>query len=344
MRIGEAMRRIAALLYCCIFALLCIALTANLLSCLTLAPPQEYVAVEEVTEQEVSASQSKRVTWENVRVSKQTSTPNSVDSSEQTASAQMQDSPENSPEGMVLIPAGEFLMGSKAGDGDSDEAPQHKVYLDAYHIDIHEITNAQYHKFWLADGGEKSKHTPASYGSSYMIGDWPQVAETKPNYPVVGVTWYDATAYAELAGKRLPTEAEWEKAARGTDARRWPWGNKSSEDSSPENPTPDKYSNRRDGNDGYDNTTAPVGSYPTGASSYGVRDMAGNVWELVADWYSKDYYSSSPAKNPKGPDTGKLKVIRGGSWNHRDHNQRCSNRYYCYPDTWGNTLGFRCAK
>jgi formylglycine-generating enzyme required for sulfatase activity len=250
---------------------------------------------------------------------------------------------------MVLISADEFTMGSQTGKGDKDENPQHNVHLDAYYIDVHEVTNAQYYQFWLADGGEKSKHTPASYGSSYMIGDWPEVARTKPNYPVVGVTWYDAKAYAEWAGKRLPTEAEWEKAARGTEARMWPWGNDFNlkiavPETVNESSASKAHSNRRDGNDGYDNTTAPVNSYPTGISPYGVHDMAGNVWEWTVDWYSEDYYARASKENPKGPTKGKLKVVRGGSWNNREYSQRCVNRYYCYPDSWGNTLGFRCAR
>ncbi len=338
------MRPIFALLHHCIFVVLCFIFSIALSSCLTLTPPQVQVSSEREMEQKVSTSQSKHVTWESVKVSKRTSAPNAVESPDQ-----IEDTSEETPAGMVLIPAGEVLIGSKAGSGDSDESPQHKVYLDAYHIDVYEVTNAQYHQFWVADGGKKSKHTPASYGSSYIIGDWPEVAKTKPNYPVVGVTWYDATAYAEWAGKRLPTEAEWEKAARGTDARQWPWGDEfrreiSMPDTAGGNSVSSVHSNRRDGDDGYDNTTAPVGSYPTGVSPYGVHDMAGNVWEWVADWYSNDYYSNSSAKNPRGSDTGKLKVIRSGSWYHREHNLRCSNRYYSYPDSWGNTLGFRCAK
>ena len=241
---------------------------------------------------------------------------------------------------MVFIPAGEFLMGSKEGEGDKDEHPQHTVYLSAYYIDKYEVTNAQYYQFWLADGGEKSKHTPASYGNAYSIGDWPEVAKTKPNYPVVGVSWFDAQAYCEWASKRLPTEAEWENAARGTDGRTLPWGNDFNETIDDTN----RHSNRWDGDDGYDNMIAPVGSYPTGASPYGVYDMVGNVWEWVADWYDKDYYNNSPKNNPKGSEKGKLRVVRGGSWRNREYIQRCANRYYCYPDIWGNTLGFRCVK
>lgn len=325
-------------------------------SCLTLAPPQEEVGDGSEIEQRMSPSQGRRVIWKSVRVDKRLSPADIVETIHPGVSTGMGNEPEESSAGMTLIPAGEFLMGSLEGAGDSDENPQRRVYLDAYYIDIHEVTNAQYYQFWLADGGEKSKHTPASYGSLYMIGDWPEVAKTKPNYPVVGITWYDAGAYAEWAGKRLPTEAEWEKAARGTDGRTWPWGNdfyseipipgaaKESPESGTEAPVSRTHSNRRDGNDGYDNTAAPVKNYPTGVSPYGVYDMAGNVWEWVADWYDRDYFAGGLAKNPNGPDRGKFKVVRGGSWNHRDRNQRCCNRYYCYPDSWGNTLGFRCVR
>ncbi|MFC1716015.1 formylglycine-generating enzyme family protein [Candidatus Poribacteria bacterium] len=323
--------------------ILCFVLVVSLSSCLTLAPPQDQMDVgKEETEQKVSSSRSKQVMWKNVKVSKPISSMATEKASQQIVPAQAGNA---SPPGMALIPADEFLMGSKMGEGNSDEDPQHKVHLDAYYIDIHEVTNAQYYQFWSADGGEKSKHTPASYGGAYKIGDWPEVAKTKPNYPVVGITWYDASAYAEWVGKRLPTEAEWEKAAREATVRTWPWG----DDFNLEIPVTEgesqrTHSNRRDGDDGYDNTTAPVASYPTGASPYGVHDMAGNVWEWVVDWYDEDYYGSSPTENPKGPDAGKLKVARGGSWNNREHDQRCANRYYSYPDSWGNTLGFRCAK
>jgi len=326
---------------------LCLMFAIALSSCLRLSPLQEQTGSRDEKQQTVSPPQSKRVVWKSLKVSKQGSSIETSEQPQHIAPAQTGKASQNSD--MVLIPAGQFLMGSKASQGDRDENPQHKVYLDAYYIDKHEVTNTQYHQFWLADGGEKSKHTPASYGSSYMIGDWPEVAKTKPNYPVVGITWYDAIAYAEWAGKRLPTESEWEKAARGTEARVWPWGDEFQReipipDGAGENPVSRTHSNRRDGNDGYDNTTAPVGTYPTGASPYSVCDMAGNVWEWVADWYNEDYYATGPAENPEGPDAGKLKVVRGASWNHREHSQRCANRYYCYPDSWGNTLGFRCAK
>lgn len=328
-KVKIVMRRLVIILIAAVIAV-------TLLSCLSLSPPKGQVEKRKVIKRELSSIQRKRVIWRSVNVSK----PLSVAEAEIVEPSQTKSTSDELLQGMVLIPAGEFLIGSAENEGDKDEHPQHLVYLDAYYIDKYEVTNTQYYQFWIADGGEKSKHTPASYGSSYLIGDWPEVAKTKPNCPVIGITWYDAQAYAEWASKRLPTEAEWEKAARGTEGRTWPWG----DDFYIEIDGKNAHSNRWDGNDGYDNTTAPVGSYPTGVSSYGVYDMTGNVWEWVADWYDKDYYSHSPKNNPKGPDKGKLHVVRGGSWRNREYIHRCANRYYCYPDIWGNTLGFRCVK
>ena len=317
-------------------------------SCLSLSPPTQKAEKpnKAKTKENAYSLLQKRVIWRNGDVSgspvqgeRNASSPgaNEVGSSEIT-------SPPNKASGgiqeMVLIPAGEFLMGSKGSEWDKDEHPQHTVYLPAYYIDKYEVTNAQYYQFWLADGGEKSKHTPASYGNAYSIGDWPEVAKTKPNYPVVGVSWFDAQAYCEWASKRLPTEAEWEKAARGTGGRTWPWG----DDFHIEIEGGKAHSNRWDGDDGYDNMISPVGTYPTGVSTYDIYDVSGNVWEWVADWYDEDYYSHSPKNSPSGPDKGKLRIVRGGSWRNREYINRCANRYYCYPDIWGNTLGFRCVR
>ena len=319
-------------------------------SCLSLTPPTQKIEKpkKENTKLNASSLAWKRVIWKNsdVAISRAQREQNAPGPGANEMGMQPSDSTRptdkisDETQGMALIPAGEFLMGSKEGKGDKDEHPQHRVYLPAYYIDKYEVTNGQYYQFWLADGGEKSKHTPASYGSAYSIGDWPEVEKTKPNYPVVGVSWFDAQAYCQWAKKRLPTEAEWEKAARGTDGRTWPWGNDFNKNIDDKN----KHSNRWDGDDGYDNTIAPVGAYPTGVSAYGIYDMAGNVWEWVVDWYDKDYYGKSPQNNPKGPDRGKLRVVRGGSWRNRENIQRCANRYYCYPGIWGNTLGFRCVK
>ena len=153
-----------------------------------------------------------------------------------------------------------------------------------------EVTNAEYHPFWLENGGIGSEHTPISYDGEF--GTWPRIAETKPNHPVIGISWDSAVAYATWRGMRLPTEAEWEKASRGTNARRWPWGN--------------TFTQRINGTTVHANTwkqsrarPKPVRAYPTGASPYGAHDMAGNVWEWVADWYSETYYRQSPDRKPK---------------------------------------------
>ena len=222
---------------------------------------------------------------------------------------------------MILIPAGEFIMGSPEGEGGDNEHPQHTMFLDAFYIDKYEVTNAQYKQFMDARGRKAPKY-------------WDDGKYNQPNQPVVGVTWHDAVAYAKWAGKRLPTEAEWEKAARGTDGRKYPWGNEW--DSS-------KCNSGFDG-DGYKGI-APVGNFHDGASPYGVMNMAGNVWEWVADWYDEDYYSRSPQQNPKGPDSGSSRVLRGGSWygaNQAD--LRCAYRYGYGPGLRYFFRGFRCAQ
>lgn len=239
---------------------------------------------------------------------------------------------------LILIPAGTFTMGNEKRA--SDERPVHKVYLDAYYISKYEVTNAEYYDFWRSLQAKKIKntqgttqHTPENFTHLSHIGDWPERATEFPNHPVVGVSWHDAKAYAEWKGMRLPTEAEWEKAARGYSDRTWPWGNAIK-----------PYANTSDKNDGYENRIAPVGSFPKGKSYFGVMDMAGNVWEWTADWYSDVYYFHSPKKNPTGPTVGSWRVIRGGSW--IDTLPRCSTtfRYYFYPTLKTSSVGFRVAK
>jgi formylglycine-generating enzyme required for sulfatase activity len=242
----------------------------------------------------------------------------------------------SAPPDMVYVPDGEFTMGSDKGD--NDEQPIHTVYLDAFYIDETEVTNAQYRA--CVEAGACNAPSRTTY---YDDDDYAQ-------HPVVHVSWNDADAYCRWAGKRLPTEAEWEKAARGTDGRTYPWGNdfdchKGNFDDEqefnvyvvPGGPNCDGYVR-----------TAPVGSFLAGASPYGVLDMAGNVWEWVADWYASDYYSQSPDRNPPGPDSGESRVLRGGSWRIVAANVRwgiCSTyRIVFDPDSGYNIVGFRCAR
>ena len=232
-----------------------------------------------------------------------------------------------------LVRSGPFTMGSD--DDLPNEAPAHKIYLDAYYIGKIEVTNAEYYPFWIETGSTDSEHTPISFGETF--GTWPEIAKTKPNYPVVGVSWDSAVAYAAWRGMRLPTEAEWEKAARGTDAKRWPWG--------------DTFTQRIKDTTVHANVwkqsgshLQPVGTHPTGASPYGAYDMAGNVWEWVADRYSETYYRRSPDRNPKGPTVGSRRVVKGGSWLNPGGLARCSTRIGQYPAIGTSFIGFRLAK
>jgi len=245
---------------------------------------------------------------------------------------------------MVYVPEGDFIMGTPAGAGGDDEGPLHKVTLDGFWIDRTEVTNAQY-RIFVGATGHREPTICESGGPTY--GD-----ETKAEHPVVCVSWDDAKAYCEWAGGRLPTEAEWEKAARGTDERVYPWGN--SFDGSRTNycDTNCEFSHRdTTADDGYAKT-APVGSYPTGVSPYGALDMAGNVWEWVSDWYDFYYYGESPQYNPQGPDSpksnwqdsasGPSRVLRGGSWLGFDTNERSAYRAWSPPDKSDIVIGFRC--
>jgi formylglycine-generating enzyme required for sulfatase activity len=225
---------------------------------------------------------------------------------------------------MALVPAGEFLMGSNQGA--SDERPVHRVFLDAYYIDKFEVTTSQFSKF-LEGTGRKQ---PDKWGEINPTFDWVR--------PVVGVDWNDADAYCSWAGKRLPTEAEWEKAARGTDGRKYPWG---SEEPS-ESLANFDWDSRRTWR-GY-GTLAPVGSFEDGKSPYWLYDVSGNVWEWVADWYNPNSYLSNHDRNPKGSKSGLLKVTRGGSWGDKAYSLRTSNRRGIPPSDRYRDLGFRCAQ
>lgn len=233
---------------------------------------------------------------------------------------------------MVLIQEGLFIMGNNEGAG--NERPEHKVFLDRYLIDQFEVTISRYAKF-LAE---------AKYPAPPTWDD--EAANTAGNRPGVGLSWEDAEAYCKWVGKRLPTEAEWEKAARGPDGRRYPWGHMQ--------PFVDIANYNRGVWVSDAITLAPVesgvegmsvrhGTKEGGKSPYGLYHMAGNAAEWVADWYDREYYQKSPERNPKGPAEGDKRVIRGGSWNDPPAGIRTSARLSAEPDFRDRTLGVRCA-
>jgi len=231
---------------------------------------------------------------------------------------------------MVFVPAGEFPMGSN--EGRDDEKPVHQIFLDAYYIDKYEVTVGQYAKFLEAT----SMNAPPMWTTM----DQPPHRKR----PVVNVDWEDANNYCEWAEKRLPTEAEWEKAARGTDGRIYPWGN------DPPNHLRANYGGKEKWNK--HTVLVPVGQLKNGQSPYGISDLAGNVWEWVSDWYDPNYYATSPPRNPTGPETGKYKVLRGGSWDLAPEHLRSARRDfnnplsfdYDSPSYRNFSSGFRCAK
>jgi serine/threonine-protein kinase len=267
---------------------------------------------------------------------------------------------------MVVIPAGPFAMGSSAEDiarGVAEcrkrakpeneprceawfrsEGPQHQVFLDAFAIDRYEVTNAQFARF--AATGYRT--TAEADGSGWVrrekggVWAWEDVkgatwrtpggpgTSAPADHPVVQVSWHDATAYCAWAGGRLPTEAEWEKAGRGSDGRRYPWGNEW---------TPARAKARHAGKG-----TVAVGSHPAGVSPYGVHDMAGNVWEWTADWYAPGYYALSPQRGPTGPPTGEQRVLRGGSWINEHFFLVLTHRIEGKPGARANNVGFRCVR
>jgi formylglycine-generating enzyme len=223
---------------------------------------------------------------------------------------------------MVQIPEGPFTMGSK--DGDPDEAPEHQVYLGTYYMDKKEVTQAEYERF--------VKMTKRGKPFIPVFED-DQAKILKPELPAMGMSWADADAYCKWAGKRLPTEAEWEKAGRGEGKRRYPWGDDFGSG----------HANVDGDEDGF-KYLAPPGSFESGRSPYGLYDMTGNVAEWVADTYSEQYYQKTPYRDPLGPEDGQHKVIRGGSWRETYHNARLSKRFQAKMWRTDTTIGIRCAK
>ena len=250
--------------------------------------------------------------------------PTEPEPTTQTGGGQTITNPKDSTMKLILIPAGEAIFGSSDADRNAsgDEKPQFRAALPAYYIGETEVTNAQYKRFVDA-----TRHrAPDHWGNG-------RIPPGLENHPVEYVSWEDAKAYCDWAGLRLPSELEWEKAARGTDGRIYPWGNEWDKTRC--------VNGENHGNDG----TAPVGSYPSGRSPYGLQDMAGNVWEWCADWYDSDAYDRYAAGGGLTPPaSGSYRVLRGGSWGNVTYGCRSAGRYDSYPDGWYYYYGFRVAR
>src|SRR5262245_42409750 len=225
---------------------------------------------------------------------------------------------------MVEIPAGEFAMGSDGVRALEDERPVHRVWVDRFSMDLHEVATAPYAEFLAS-----THRSPPCYWEGV---DLSQLGDR----PVIGVDWSDADAYCRWKGKRLPTEAEWEKSARGTDGRLYPWGNQF--------PRNDLANFALGARFSYSQVLMPVQSYEQGKSPYGLLHMAGNVWEWVQDWYATNYYEVSPERNPQGPGEGQFKVLRGGSWSDLPKYLLTYGRFKLPSETRNSYTGFRCAK
>jgi formylglycine-generating enzyme required for sulfatase activity len=280
---------------------------------------------------------------------------------------------------MVYVPAGEFRMGTgglewirrpessrdreRVGPfgayGFPDERPQHRVYLDAFWMDRTEVTVSMFRTF-VQDTGYETTAERQGWGKPWTAGpmesEWPHVAgadwqhprgpesQAEDDHPVAQVSWEDAAAYCEWAGGSLPTEAQWAKACRGTDGRMWPWGDtfEANRASSCEAQCPiERWKDDRF-DDGYA-FTSPAGSFPDGASPYGALDMAGNLWEWVADWYGEETYGHSPYENPTGPESGTVRAMRGGSWYDTGVWKTCTVRHQNPAWDLYDDVGFRCA-
>lgn len=237
---------------------------------------------------------------------------------------------------IVFIPEGPFTMG--LDDGEKDESPAHVVHLDGFYLDKHEVTNSQYLAFINSrppkPGGLQDSLLLAVDDSDLQIKWTGERYELKSaavgKRPIVEVTWEGARAYCEWSGGRLPSEAEWEKGARGTDGRSYPWGG--------------GISRERANYKGLFSQPVEVGHYADGVSPYGALDLAGNVWEWVADWYDSSYYSRSPERDPSGPASGTFRTIKGGAWGTEGRFLRSSYRYGIAPHWSDDSIGFRCAR
>jgi len=217
-----------------------------------------------------------------------------------------------------LIPAGKFIM------GDDEESPQREIYLNGFYIDTYEVTVSQYAKFLQATGGVNPPE------------EWEEANPEKAGaLPVIGVSWNDADAYCRWAGKRLPTEAEWEKSARGNDERSYPWGN--------DKPSKARANFGKSSESPYRGGLSAVGKHDAGKSPYGVQDLAGNVAEWVADWFTEGV-STTDLRNPKGLASGTARVIRGGGWHDPPDRIKSTRRMYAQPENRADDIGFRCAR
>ena len=225
---------------------------------------------------------------------------------------------------MAEISEGVFTMGFDGTQALEDERPRHQVWLPAFFMDLHEVTTSQYATFLAAT------HRLAPW-------QWNTVELSQHgDRPVIGVDWSDADAYCRWKGKRLPTEAEWEKSARGTDGRLYPWGNQV--------PNKDLANYALGARFSYSQVLMPVQSYAQGTSPYGLYQMAGNAGEWVQDWYAANSYEISPERNPQGPEQGQFKVLRGGSWSDLPKYLLTYGRFKLPPDTRNSYTGFRCAQ
>ena len=244
-------------------------------------------------------------------------------------------------ENMIFIPEGSFTMGFKIDNdhewGDMDEEPVHQVTLSSYWIDKYEVTSSNFSKFLNENKNEAHRFIEITPSVTVQFDDNVyQPREGLENYPVNRVSWFGADAYCKWKEKRLPTEAEWEKAARGTDQRIFPWGN--------EFPDNSRVTFRRKFSEKGFQVMEPVEGMKNGISPFRVHQMAGNVWEWVSDWFDATAYQDENRIDPKGPESGISKVLRGGNWYYKAYYMRTTYRFNERPDIFKVWQGFRCAR